>query len=151
MNKKHVRKEVIDHLIQLKNEEINALQKSYEIYADGADLDEESSLKMDDFAQQSQSTDSARNIQIRIDQAQQNLDDFKNVRPELVDEITAGNVVFTNKVNFVIGLAFKEFEWENQRFVGISTAAPIFEALVGKREGDEVEFNGTTYLIEEII
>jgi len=151
MSKKHIRKEVIAHLIELKSQEIKALEDSHQIFADGADLDEESSLELDDFAQQSQSTDSARSLQIRINQAKENLEAFKNVRPELVDEITEGNVVFTDQVNFVIGLAFKDFEWENKKFVGISTQAPIFEALVGKREGDKVEFNGINYTIEEII
>ena len=151
MSKKHIRKEVIAHLIELKSQEIKALEESHQIFADGADLDEESSLELDDFAQQSQSTDSARSLQIRINQAKENLEAFKNVRPELVDEITEGNVVFTDQVNFVIGLAFKDFEWENKKFVGISTQAPIFEALVGKREGDKVEFNGINYTIEEII
>ncbi len=60
MNKKHIRKEVIQHLIQLKQNEIDALKESERIYAEGADLDEESSLELDDFAQQSQSTDAAR-------------------------------------------------------------------------------------------
>jgi len=151
MSKKHIRKEVIAHLIELKSQEIKALEESHKIYADGADLDEESSLELDDFAQQSQSTDSARNLEIRINQAKENLEAFKTVRPELVDEITEGNVVFTDKVNFVIGLAFKDFEWENKKFVGISTDAPIFEALVGKREGDKVDFNGINYTIEEIL
>ena len=69
----------------------------------------------------------------------------------MIDEITEGNVVLTDKVNFVIGLSFKDFEWENKKFVGISTQAPIFEALVGKRAGDKIEFNGIKYTIEEIL
>ena len=77
MNKKHIRKDVIQHLIQLKSDEIAALVQSYKIYAEGADLDEESSLELDDFAQQSQSTDAARNIQIRINQATEDLNNFK--------------------------------------------------------------------------
>lgn len=151
MSKKHIRKDVIQHLIQLKQEEINTLKESAEIYKEGADLDEESSLELDDFAQQSQSTEAARNIQIRINQATEDLDNFKALRPELVNEITEGNVVLTDKVNFVIGLSFKDFEWENKKFIGISTQAPIFSALVGKRAGDKLEFNGINYTIEEIL
>lgn len=151
MNKKHIRKDVIQHLIELKQDEINALKESERIYTESADLDEESSLELDDFAQQSQSTDSARNLQIRINQATEDLNNFKVLRPELIDEITEGNVVLTDKVNFVIGLSFKDFEWENKKFVGISTQAPIFEALLGKRAGDKIEFNGIKYTIEEIL
>lgn len=151
MNKKHIRKDVIQHLIQLKQNEIDALKESERIYAEGADLDEESSLELDDFAQQSQSTDAARSLRVRINQATEDLENFKALKPELIDEITEGNVVFTDKVNFVIGLSFKDFEWENKKFVGISTQAPIFDALVGKRAGDKLEFNGINYTIEEIL
>lgn len=151
MSKKHIRKDVIQHLILLKQDEINSLKESEKIYAEGADLDEESSLELDDFAQQSQSTDAARNLQIRIKQATIDLENFKALRPELVNEITEGNVVLTDKLNFVIGLSFKDFEWENKKFVGISTQAPIFDALVGKRAGDKLEFNGIDYTIEEIL
>lgn len=151
MKKKHIRKEIIDHLIELKRNEIKKLEESRKIYAESADLDEESSLELDDFSQQNQSTDAARSLQLRIDQEKDLLNQFINLRPELVPEITEGNVVFTDKVNFVIGLAFKDFEWEGKRFVGISTSAPIFEALAGKRKDDTLTFNGIDYTIEEIL
>lgn len=151
MSKRHTRREVIQHLIQLKSEEIEALTASQKIFLEGADLDEESTLELDDFAQQNSSNDSAINLQNRINKAINDLENFKELRPELIDEITEGNVVLTDKLNFVIGLSFKDFEWENKKFVGISTEAPIFGALVGKREGDKVEFNGISYTIEEIL
>ncbi len=151
MSKKYSRKEVIDHLILLKREEINGLEESKKIYSDSADLDEESTLELDDFAQQNQSTDAARAIQYRIDEERTKLNNFINLRPELVDEITEGNIVFTSKVNFVIGLAFKDFLWEDEKYIGISTQAPIFSALVGKSKGDELEFNGVHYVINEIL
>ncbi|WP_068598218.1 hypothetical protein ACF3NR_09930 [Vaginella massiliensis] len=145
------RKDVIEHLINLKREEIKGLEESYKIYAESADLDEDSSLELDDFAQQTLSTESARNLQLRIDAEREKLNQFINLRPELVNEITEGNVVLTDKVNFVIGMAFKDFEWEGKRFVGISTKAPIFEALVGKRAGDQVQFHDIVYNIEQIL
>lgn len=151
MSKKHTRKEILAHLIDLKSKEIQALEESYKIYAESADLDEESSLEYDDFAQQSQSTDSARSLQLRIDQAKNNLEYFKALRPELSDQVVEGNIVFTNKINFVIGLAFKEFEWENKKFIGISSEAPIFKVLQDKKEGDQFHFNEVEYIIEEIL
>jgi len=151
MNKKHIRKEVIAHLTTLKQNEIDALKHSHGIYSDGADLDEESSLGYDDFAQQSQSTDSAMNLEFRIKQAEENLEWFKNIQMDDAKGIQEGNVVVTNKVNFVIGLAFKDFQWNQENFVGISTNAPIFEALSGKKEGDHFNFNGIDYTIEEIL
>ena len=151
MKKKHVRKEVKDLLIDLKRKEIEALEKSYQIYADGADLDEEMTQKVDDLSQQSVSTESAMSIQNRINNANDELTKFENLVPELADGVTEGNIVFTDVINLVIGLAFQDFEWDDEKFLGITTDAPIYEVLQGKNEGDVIEFNGTTYTIEEII
>ena len=151
MDKKEKRKKIINHLIELKEQEILALENSFEIFNESADLDEETTLELDDFSKQDQSRNSAQNVRMRINLAQENLNEFKNLRPQLVDEITNGNVVLTDKVNIVIGLAFKEFIWENEKYVGISTDAPIYAELQTKKEGDAFVFNGTKYQIKEVL
>lgn len=151
MDKKDKRREIINFLIELKEKEIKALEDSYKIFVDSADLDEESTLELDDFSKQDQSRDSARNVLTRIEKAKENLAKFKNIRPQLVDEITNGNVVLTDKVNFVIGLAFKDFEWKNEKFIGISVEAPIFAELQWKKEGETLVFNQVEYKIKEIL
>ena len=151
MSKIEKRKQIISHLINLKEEEIKALENSHKIFAESADLDEESVLQDDDFSKQDQSRDAARDLSLRINIAKENLANFKNVRPQLVDEITNGNVVLTNKVNFVIGLALKDFNWNDEKYIGISTDAPIFSELQFKKEGDLFSFNGEEYSIKEIL
>jgi len=151
MKKKYTRDEVIEHLIQLKQQEIDALKHSQDIYSEGADLDEESTLTSDDLAQQSQSTESAMNLEMRINHAEENLEWFKNIELDEVTGIQEGNVVFTNQVNFVVGLAFKDFKWDDENFIGISTNAPIYAELLGKKQGDSFSFNGVDYTIKEIL
>lgn len=151
MSHKHHRKDILAHLIELKSQEIKALEDSHKIYAENADLDEESSLESGDFVQQVLSTESARSLEARINQAKENLNYFQSLQPELSDLVAEGNIVFTNQINFVIGLAFKDFEWENKKFIGISVDAPIFKILEDKKEGDHFEMNGVEYIIEEII
>ena len=151
MSKIEKRKQIISHLINLKEEEIKALENSHKIFAESADLDEESVLQDDDFSKQDQSRDAARDLSLRINIAKENLANFKNVRPQLVDEITNGNVVLTDKVNLVIGLAIKDFNWKDEKYIGISTDAPIFSELQDKKEGEIFSFNGTEYTIKEIL
>ena len=151
MSKKHVRKDIIDHLIQLRKEEIQTLESTHQMYTDSLDLDEDSSVEVDDLVQQSRSTEDAMAIELRIQEAQQELEVFINLEPELVPGITEGNVVITDKLNMVIGLAFQQFEIDGEKFVGMSTKAPLYQSLEGKLEGDKVEFNGTEYIIEEIL
>ena len=150
MSKKHIRKNIIDHLIKLRKEEIETLKATHQMYSDSLDLDEDSSLEVDDLVQQSRSTEDAIAIQLRIEEAQQELEVFINLEPELVPGITEGNVVITDQINMVIGLAFQQFKIDGEKFVGMSTQAPLYEFLEGKLEGDKIEFNGTEYIIQEI-
>ncbi len=151
MKKKHERKEVIQYLIQLKENELSKLEEVKNMYAESADLDEESSLSTDDFAQQSQSTESAMNLEHRLKVEQEKLNRFKALRPEESTDVVEGNVVVTNVFSFVIGLAIKDFEWNGEKYVGISTDAPIYQVMKTKKPGDSFEFNGKLYEIYEII
>lgn len=151
MSKKYKRIDVVNYLIQLRKEEIETLEATHKMYTESLDLDEDSSVEVDDLVQQSRSTDDAMTTKIRLDDAKKELDQFMKLTPELVEGITEGNVVFTNKVNLVIGMAFQQFEYEGDKFVGISKNAPIYTSLEGKKQGDKVEFNGNEYLIEQIL
>lgn len=151
MKKKHTRSEIKAHLIQLKENEIKRMEEVAKTYSKDADLDEESVIDADDLSHQSQSTDAARNIYLQIEEANNQIADFKKMHPENTNEISEGSIVITNKINMVIGLSFKDFEWNGERFVGISTQAPIYQALMGKKEKDIFDFNGVDYVIEQIL
>lgn len=147
----HKRQEVIAYLIQLREEEIKNLEETHEMYKDSLDIDEDSSIEVDDLAQQSRSTESAMSIQLRITQAKAELEKFVDLKPELVSGITEGNVVYTNVINLVIGMAFQQFDFNDEKYVGMSVDAPIYKVLEGKKTGDKVVFNEVEYHIEEII
>lgn len=151
MSKNYNRKDIIDHLIHLRQEEVQTLENTHKMYTESLDLDEDSSVEVDDLVQQSRSTEDAITTKLRIDEAKKELEVFVKLKPELVSGITEGNVVFTNKVNIVIGLAFQQFEFNGDKFVGMSTKAPIYKYIEGKVKGEQIEFNGIEYTIEEIL
>jgi hypothetical protein len=51
---------------------------------------------------------------------------------------------------FVVAVSTGKFTCDGQEVMGISTRAPIFEAMQGARVGETVEFNGKKFVIEEI-
>lgn len=151
MKTEYHRDEIKKHLIHLKEEEIRLLEQAAATYSGDADLDEEAVIDADDLSHQSQSTEAARNVYAQLEEAQQQLDAFRKIQPESVSVITDGSIVITNQANLVIGLSVKDFEWKGERFVGISTKAPVFSVLAGKREGDSFRFNEIDYVIEQIL
>lgn len=151
MKTEYHRDEIKKHLIHLKEEEIRLLEQAAATYSGDADLDEEAVIDADDLSHQSQSTEAARNVYAQLEEAQQQLDAFRKIQPEGVSVIMDGSIVITNQANLVIGLSVKDFEWKGARFVGISTKAPVFSVLAGKREGDSFRFNEIDYVIEQIL
>lgn len=151
MKKEYHRDEIRKHLIHLKEEEIRNLEQAAGIFSGDADLDEEAVIDADDLSHQSQSTEAAQNVYVQLEEARQQLDAFRKMHPEDGRVITDGSIIITNQVNMVVGLSFKDFEWKGARFVGISTKAPVFSALAGKRTGDSFRFKDIEYVIEQIL
>ena len=72
------------------------------------------------------------------------------VNPETQnEEVGVGAVVITGSLRFLVAVS-AQFNVGNEDFVGISAAAPIFEAMRGKKAGDKFSFNGNDYTITEV-
>jgi transcription elongation GreA/GreB family factor len=61
-----------------------------------------------------------------------------------------GAIVITNKQNLFISAGLGKIAIDGKEFYAISAQVPIFKALNGKQKGEEVVFNGTTFLIKEV-
>ncbi len=66
-----------------------------------------------------------------------------------LDQIKSGALVVTDKLTFLVGVS-GDFEYDGKTIKGISTSAPIFEAMKEKKAGDKVEVNGNTFNIKEV-
>ena len=67
-----------------------------------------------------------------------------------MEVIDVGAVVSTDHRNFIIGPSIEEFESDGRTFQGLTSEAPLFAALRGKRKGDRVLFGGTTYNVLDV-
>ncbi len=148
---KNYKKIVREEIYRLKKAEIEALKSMYNLYNDSADIDENAKLEIDDFAHQSQSMQSATNLAERLSADYEKLEEFMQISEDPHHIIEEGSLVVTNQFIFYIGLALQPFELDAYEIVAISDDAPIFQAMKGKSKGDNFEFNGTTYTIEEVL
>lgn len=138
-------------IIEIEKEELNGLKKMLNIYAEAADLDEESTLDPDDYSQQDQSRDSAKNLELRINRTKMALDSFLNLDFGTKKEVEPGALVLTNSLNFFIGITSTMFDHEGKKYIGLNTDAPIYAAFIGAKAGDDVVFNGQEYKIQEVL
>lgn len=64
---------------------------------------------------------------------------------EPTDEIQLGDVIETDKGNFFVAVPADEFNVGGKSYRGISTESPLFGALKGKKDGDEVTVNENNF------
>lgn len=68
---------------------------------------------------------------------------------EPTEEIQLGDVVHTNMGKFFVAVASDPVEIEGETYTGISTESPLFQALLGKHNGDAITVNGNTFTLQK--
>lgn len=68
----------------------------------------------------------------------------------ITDSIRGGSLVYTNQGIFYISISAGQLQSEGKTVFAISAASPIGKLMLGKRKKDGFDFNGKTYLIEDI-
>ncbi len=66
------------------------------------------------------------------------------------DQVTMGSVVETDMMTFFVAVGLEEFEVEEKEFFGISTRAPIYRAMIGKKKGDRFSLRGQDHEIKDL-
>jgi transcription elongation GreA/GreB family factor len=69
---------------------------------------------------------------------------------KLQDEVRVGSVVITDKMNFFVAVSSEDIEAHGKPYFGISTKAPIFSAMAGKKTGDTFKMNEMSYQIKDV-
>lgn len=70
---------------------------------------------------------------------------------EPLDTVEHGALVQTEDLRIFVAVAHPERISGNEKLVSISTDAPIFRAMKGKKAGESFEFNGKTRKITDVI
>ncbi len=152
MNKLEFKKEI---LLQAKQKhqsvvddlqnEINAMRESESDSYDGqTDLEE---LSQDVAANSTRET-IARELSFAQDELQ--LLNRLVIEEPLHDEITLGSVVETDQRTFYVSASIENFTADGKKIFGISTKAPIYEAMKGLKKGDKFEMRNQHYKIKDV-
>ncbi len=66
------------------------------------------------------------------------------------DVVEPGAVVKVKDRYIVIATADGDFKFDGKDLISISTKAPIYQCMMGKKKGDMCSFNNNDFKIEEI-
>lgn len=146
-----LKEEIRRQIIENEEMELKGLKDMYATHTDASDIDEETSLGYEDFAKQDESRESANQLRIRINQAQEALDNFVSLSFGAKTEVGPGSLVLTDSLNFYIGISATMFNYENKTYIGLDVDAPIYSELNEAKAGDEITFKDQKYKILEVL
>ena len=78
------------------------------------------------------------------------LDLINKISFEPTDVVKPGAVVSVNGRCMIVAASKSQFTIDGRDFMGISTQAPIYKSLEGKKAGDSFEFNNQKFTIEAV-
>jgi hypothetical protein len=88
----------------------------------------------------------------QLEHLQQDLDRLEELEVLAPPEVISyGSVVQTDRRNFLIAASVEEFKVDGTPWLGVTPRAPLIQALMGLKAGEEVTFNNVTYRIEQVL
>ncbi|WP_127844156.1 hypothetical protein [Psychroflexus aestuariivivens] len=70
---------------------------------------------------------------------------------ERLGKVGLGSLVFTSKAHYFIAVSLGALQADGKTVYAISIGTPIGQLLIGKCVGDNVTFNGNSFVIEKVI
>ncbi|RAZ91776.1 hypothetical protein DPM33_04590 [Mesorhizobium hawassense] len=127
----------------------SAREKYFEYVAD-ARLDRSEPIENDEHAQAEVASDFSEALDDTVHDHSDKLDKLRKIDFGPKANVTEGALVQLSGRYFIIAVSTAKFTCEGREIMGISTMAPIFEAIEGARAGETVVFKGRKLVIEDI-
>ena len=145
-NKDHLR----DTMLSLETAALRSARANYLNYVSTARVDRTESIENDELAQAEVASDLAEALDDTLDDYADKLDRLRLIDFGPKSTVAEGALVKLSGRYFVIAVSTSKFVCHGQELMGISTMAPIYQAIEGARAGETVQFNGRDLLVEEV-
>ena len=145
-NKDHIRETMLSL-------EAKALTSAREIYADyvsAARIDRSEPTENDERAQAEIASDFSESLDDTLHDQVDKLETLRTIDFGPKSTVVEGAVVKLSGRWFVIAVSTSKFTCQGRELMGISTMAPIFEAIEGAQAGEVIQFNGRTLTVEDV-
>jgi hypothetical protein len=137
-------------LQSLEADTLNQHQREYEEFLANAHRDGTDPQDTAEVAEASMSADRAQTLEQSVARDEESIRKIEGIDFGPTEEIREGAVVCLDSRWFVVAVSTGSFEVGRTKLMGISTDAPLFAAMKGKKAGQQVKFNGRTMKIEAV-
>ena len=139
-----------DTMLALTEADLAQATAKYQVFLDAAKLDELEPIESDEQSQAENAADLAEAFDDRVHGYTDKITRLREINFGPKDSVEPGAVVQLGNRYLVISVSSAEFTCEGKSFMGISTGAPIYVAIEGKKSGESCTFNGRALKIGEI-
>lgn len=144
------KKELKKFLIENETHTIENTEEKLLDFVKGTMLNRNDVIDQDDQSHHRQEERLRKQLDKQVHDHHHHLEEIEalNFNPSQVVEPEA--VIKVNDNYMVIATADGNFTFEGKNFISISTKAPIYQCMMGKKKGDVCSFNNNDFKIEEI-
>ena len=145
-NKDHIR----ETMLSLETAALKSARDTYLGYVSTARLDRSEPIENDGHAQAEIASDLAEGLDDKLHDYADKIEKLETIDFGPKSTVVEGAVVKLSGRYFVVAVSTSQFNCHGQELMGISTMAPIFQAIEGARAGETVQFNGRKITVESV-
>jgi hypothetical protein len=145
-NKDHIR----ETMLSLEGAALTSAREIYADYVSAARIDRSEPTENDERAQAEIASDFSESLDDTLHDQADKIETLRTIDFGPKSTVEEGAVVKLSGRWFVIAVSTNRFTCQGREFMGISTMAPIFEAIEGAAAGETVQFKGRDLVVEEV-
>lgn len=137
-------------MLSLETAAFQSAREEYFDYVADARLDRSEPIENDEQAQAEIAADFSEALDDTLHDHRDKLEKLRKIDFGPKSTVTEGALVRISGRDFIVAVSTAKFVCDGREVMGISTMAPIFEAIEGARAGETAEFNGRKLVIESV-
>lgn len=137
-------------MLSLEARDLESATEEYLEYVGSARLDRSEPIEDDEQAQAELASDLSEAFDDTVHSHSEKLEKLAAMDFGPKSKVEEGAVVKLSGRFFVIAVSTGKFVCDGNEMMGISTQAPIYAEMEGKRAGDAISFNGRKLVIESV-
>jgi transcription elongation GreA/GreB family factor len=137
-------------MLSLEARDLESASEKYQEYVASARLDRSEPIENDEQAQAELASDLSEAFDDTVHSHSDKIEKLSAIDFGPKSKVEEGAVVKLGGRIFVIAVSTGKFVCDGKEIMGISTQAPIYAELEGKRAGDTISFNGRQLVIDDI-
>jgi hypothetical protein len=142
------RKAIYTLLLEAQQKAVDNLKNSTKGYETEADIDEsDGTIDPEDLSQQDTARDMQMRMNLTLNQAKLDLEKIQSFENVQSDTAVAGSIVETQDKYFFMGVGLSNLEVNGKEVLGVSTEAPAYAQILGKKTGDTFTLGNQSFKI----